>query len=447
MRIPLLFVACLAFAADDVHISADSMRGHLSFIASDLLEGRATPSRGLDVASEYIAAQFRRAGLEPIGDDGYFQTATLLVREQNPRGFEMTVTGGGKTLHIDPSQTMFLPEQALRLDNVPVAISPENPAGKVVVIAGPGKTNLKDAALVLYLSPGGVRPPVSDPEARTRPVRSVVASPELAEFLKNTSDARMTLHVEPFIERTAKARNVAAILRGSDPALRDTYVLLTAHYDHIGTRPDGEDRIYNGANDDGSGTVSVIEIASAIAAANPRPKRSIVFMTFFGEELGMVGSRYYARHPLVPIEKTIADLNLEQVGRTDDSEGPQVGEGAVTGFNFSTMTDVLVDAGKQAGVKIHDRPRTDEYFLRSDNAALAEAGVPAHTFGVAFEFPDYHGVGDEWQKIDYENMARLDRAVALGLLKLASEEAAPKWNENVEAAKKYVEAAQKLHNR
>src|SRR5579859_675961 len=85
-------------------ITADSLRGHLSFIASDLLEGRATPSRGLDLAAEYIAAQFRRAGLEPVGDDGYFQTATLMVREPNWEGFEMFITSGGKTIKIDRSE-------------------------------------------------------------------------------------------------------------------------------------------------------------------------------------------------------------------------------------------------------------------------------------------------------------------------------------------------------
>src|SRR5712692_10199973 len=105
-------------AAD--HISADSMRGHLSFLASDLLEGRATPSRGLELASEYIAAQFRRAGLEPVGDDGYFQTATVMVREPNWDGFRMTVTGGGKTLQIDQSEIYLAPDSDLDLEGVPV---------------------------------------------------------------------------------------------------------------------------------------------------------------------------------------------------------------------------------------------------------------------------------------------------------------------------------------
>src|ERR1700691_3859654 len=120
------------------HISAQSLRGHLSFIASDLLEGRATPSRGLDLAAEYIAAQFRRAGLEPMGDDGYFQTATLIEREPNWEGFEMTFTSGDQTLRIDRSQAYLLPESALDIHDVPVVVADRNtPAdrtrGKVVL--------------------------------------------------------------------------------------------------------------------------------------------------------------------------------------------------------------------------------------------------------------------------------------------------------------------------
>src|SRR5205085_6191777 len=110
---------------------------------------------------------------------------------------------------------------------------------------------------------------------------------------------------------------------------------------------------------------------------------------------GLVGSRYYGRHPIVPLAKTIADLNLEQVGRTDATNGPQVGTASITGFDFSDVTKVLVDAGKVAGVKVYkDDEASDAYFGRSDNQALADVGIPAHTLCVAFNYPDYHGVGD-----------------------------------------------------
>jgi len=324
------------------HVAADSLRGNLSFLASDLLEGRATPSRGLDLAAEYIAAQFRRAGLEPAGDDGYFQTATLA--DLGDRGNRLAQLLGAD----DPS--------------------------------------------------------------------------------------------------SIKIRNIAGILRGSDPQLRDTYVVLSSHYDHLGMAASGDDRIYNGANDDGSGSASVIEVASALAALPVHPKRSVLFILFFGEERGLLGSRFYAAHPLVPPAETVAGLNLEQVGRTDAADGPQIKTASITGYDFSDVPGILADAAQAAGITVYKNPQnSDAYFNRSDNQSLADLGIPAHTLCVAYEFPDYHKVSDTWDKIDYDNMAAVDRAVALGIMKLASDAAPPKWNEEYAPAKRYLDAARKLH--
>jgi Zn-dependent M28 family amino/carboxypeptidase len=241
-------------------------------------------------------------------------------------------------------------------------------------------------------------------------------------------------------DRKVVLKNVIGILRGSDPVLKNTCVLVTAHYDHIGTGDtagpmavslpkDMSDWIYNGANDDGSGTVSVIEIARAMARLNPRPRRSIVFMTFFGEELGEVGAKFYASHPIFPPDKTVADLNLEQLGRTDSASGPQIGTVTMTGYGYSDLSKFLEQAGRETGIKIYeDKEDSDEYFVRSDNEALARIGIPAHTIAVAYEFPDYHAVGDEWQKIDYGNMAKVDRMIALAVWNLANSLTAPQWN-------------------
>jgi Zn-dependent M28 family amino/carboxypeptidase len=244
--------------------------------------------------------------------------------------------------------------------------------------------------------------------------------------------------------------NVAGLLRGSDPTLANTYVILSAHYDHVGMAEPGPeaaaDLIFNGANDDGSGTVSVIEIASALAGMNPRPKRSILFITFFGEERGMLGSRYYAEHPLVPAAQTIAHLNLEQLGRTDASNGSMAKSGNLTGYDFSSLPRILADAAGPAGVRIwKDEQSSDPFFARSDNAAIAALGIPAHTLSVAYEFPDYHKVSDHWDKIDYDNMSLVNRAIALGLMRLASDVAPPEWNADYPAAQRYVEAARRLH--
>jgi hypothetical protein len=313
--IPLVISASL-FAADPKltpemqvvvdHISANSLRGHLSFIASDLLQGRATPSPGLDLAAEYIAAQFRRAGLEPAGDDGYFQTATLRIREPNWQGFHMRLAAGSKAIELTRDDVYISTASALDFQDVRIVVADtyttaESVKGKVVFAPNPriaGRFRGSEAALVLLpaddrgpdLPPG---PQVSDPETSRRSVPvATIARADATDLLAHAKDVLLKLHMEGPIEQSAKVRNVAGLLRGSDPVLRDTYVMLTAHYDHLGTRGSGPDRIFNGANDDGSGTVSVMEIAGAMAALDPRPKRSILFLTFFGEERGLLGSRW-----------------------------------------------------------------------------------------------------------------------------------------------------------
>ena len=154
------------------------------------------------------------------------------------------------------------------------------------------------------------------------------------------------LSVPAPVEKPVKLRNVVGLLRGSDPALQDSYVLVTAHYDHVGSDPSREaDPIFNGANDDGSGTVSVIELASALSRLNPRPKRSLVFMTVFAEEKGLLGSRYYARHPVFPLEKTVANINLEVLGRTDGPDGGYKNKAALTGFEYSNLGGGLCEGG------------------------------------------------------------------------------------------------------
>jgi hypothetical protein len=460
-------------------ISADSLRGHLSFIASDLLEGRATPSRGLDIAAEYIAAQFRRAGLEPVGDDGYFQTARWESSETPADAFVLSISNGSEVVKLTPRQVTVLSERAAKLDGETVIkVTAEDladsakVAGKVVIVdAAPGQASelarrIQGMNPVLGLvvdrntSSGRGLPPVrlSDPERpqnRATPGAPVAVIHDrragaLFDALPSGATAARVDYVMPErVTQQVRLRNVIGLLRGSDPVLKDTYVLVTAHYDHVGVRPGMEgDNIFNGANDDGSGTVSVIEIASALARLKTKPKRSLVFMTVFGEERGLLGSRYYGRHPIFPLAKTIADVNLEQVGRTDSTEGSQVGRATLTGFDFSDIGTTFKRAGELTGIEVYKHEQnSDAFFGRSDNQALADAGVPAHTLCVAFEYSDYHREGDHWEKVDFVNLARTDRMVALALWMMANSDSAPKWNEANPKTSRYVEAWKKLQGR
>src|SRR5262245_29110172 len=296
------------------HISADSLRGHLSFIASDALGGRNTPSPGLDIAAEYVAAQFRRAGLEPAGDDGYFQTANFLIAETPMDAFELRFRAGAETVSVAKNQVSFNIEKALNIsaalfkidygDAASIAaLTPQLVGGKVVITEIPDSRRFEEqrrvemflareqflkrmaelsTPLVISINrtntigSGPLQGRVIDPENRrggfspTGASAMTVHDPKvvaLFDTLKpGLSNAQLELRLPALVEKPIKLRNVIGLLRGSDPALKDTFVLVTAHYDHLGTRPElAGDNIFNGANDDGSGTVSVIELASALA--------------------------------------------------------------------------------------------------------------------------------------------------------------------------------------
>jgi hypothetical protein len=470
-------------------ISANSLSGHVSFLASDTLAGRDTPSIGLDVAAEYIASQFRRAGLEPAGDDGYFETANYVSVKPNYDGFEFSVTVGGQTLRI-PKEHVALPATAVALDvpnagvvKLPWAEIPQATAeqvnGKVLLSEMPGMSSLDEEgrrkfsesaravsetlarlkpALAVLLVPrvrsggGGMlreaSAPGAGPAAPASPWGIQVADADLAkayaEMKPGAAEGTATFRCAAPVTEPVKLKNVIGVLRGSDPVLKDTYVLVTAHYDHLGVRPQGQgDRIYNGANDDASGTATVVELALALGHLQQHPKRSIVFMTYFGEEKGGLGSQYYGRHPVFPIAKTVADMNLEQLGRTDDSSGAEIGRASITGFDFSDVGATFEKAGELTGVTVFKDPqRSDAFFARSDNIYLANLGIPAHTLCVAYVFPDYHQPGDEWQKLDYPNMAKIDRMIGTGLLMIADNPVAPKWNAANPKTEAYRKAAE-----
>ena len=231
--------------------------------------------------------------------------------------------------------------------------------------------------------------------------------------------------------------------------LKDSYILVTAHYDHTGIRSGSyPDSIANGANDNGSGTVGVIELASALSRLEPRPKRSLLFITLFGEEKGLLGAREFAENPVVPLEKIVAVINMEMIGRTDGDGGDQTNRASFTGMDFSSMTQFFVEAGEVLGMEVHRHPEfSDPYFRRSDNIAFASEGVVAHTICVLYQYDDYHQVGDNWDKINYPNMTRTIKLLALGLIRLANDDQEPRWNEENPEAERYLQAWRVLHGK
>jgi len=332
-------------------VSEARLRTDLTYLASDELAGRATPSPGQEAAARYIAAAFQDAGLEPVGDEGYFQNSPWKTT---------TVERRGRT--------------SRRL--VPADQAPPEAEGPVITL-----------------------------------------------------------------------RNVVGLLRGSDPVLRDEYVIVCAHYDHVGVRAGaGPDSIYNGADDNGSGTVTVMEMARALAASEDRPRRSILFIAWFGEEAGMLGASWYAAHPVVPLARTVAEVNLEMTGRTDGDGGDQTNRVSFTGFDFSDLPALFVPVGEAMGIEVFKHEQnSDRYFFASDNIALARTGVVAHTISGLFEYPDYHQPGDEVSRIDFADMTRTARLLTVGVRRLADRDQPPAWNAAREQTAPFIEAWRKLH--
>jgi Zn-dependent M28 family amino/carboxypeptidase len=331
-------------------------------------------------------------------------------------------------LFVDPGDGGF---QAMR--RVPAQVAKLEPA-LVVLVRSEGPPG-----------PGGMRGP-RVPLRDTEPKIAIlnIADPALHNAIAAAKTGPIEMKVSarvpaPKVE-TVKVRNVAAVIRGTDPTLKDTYLVVTGHYDHLGINPNLEgDKIFNGANDDASGSSSVVEIAAALQALPEKPKRTIVFVTVFGEEVGGLGARWYTGHPIFPLARTIADINLEQLGRTDDNEGPKPLQFNLTGFDYTDIAATFAKLTPQTDIRVvkHEK-NSDAFFGRSDNATFADAGIPSTTISVSYVYPDYHKVSDEWPKLDYDNMAKVDRAIALGVWTMANDPQAPKWNKDNPKTARYT---------
>jgi hypothetical protein len=450
-------------------ISPAELQAHVSFLASDALEGRDTPSRGLDIAAEYIAAQMRRGGLKPAGTEGFFQTARMRQWQASKEGFMLRGEAAGKSFQVDAAKVRLSVGPAVNLTDaeffrgvlgdtgvdlgqrqepvlvldVPGNMLPQALGGYVEALR---KSKWAGKALILL---GAVPVPGTSMRAPVEPGFLLMAVGE-DEFMKwaralpvGKVDGKMSLNTSAPNSREIVARNVVGLLEGSDDKLKDTYVMLTAHYDHLGVREGEGDRVFNGANDNASGVAGMLESAWWLHEA--KPKRSVLFIAFFGEERGLWGSRYYAEHPLRPLAKTVANVNLEQLGRTDSSDGANVGMLNLTGYHFSSIHKYFEAAGEKTKLKIVKHERfSDPFFMASDNAALAQVGVPATTVSVTYQFPDYHQKGDEWDKLDYKNMALVTTTVAEAVKGMADSDVAVAWDASNSKVKAYVEAAKKV---
>jgi len=239
-------------------------------------------------------------------------------------------------------------------------------------------------------------------------------------------------------EITVQSHNVAAVLEGSDEELKDEYVVLSAHSDHLGVgAPDStDDAIYNGADDDGSGTVAMLNIAKALKAAQDDgkgPRRSVMFLHVSGEEKGLLGSRYYSDHPERPIEQTIANINIDMIGRVDERHQARNEENYVYiigGDIISSGLDSLITVANANSAKLslddryNDLRDPNQFYRRSDHWNFGRLGVP-FAFFFSGVHADYHQPSDEIDKIRFTKMKSIIQTIYASVLLLAETDNPP----------------------
>ncbi|MCC7061616.1 MAG: M28 family peptidase [Planctomycetes bacterium] len=355
-------------------------------------------------------------------------------------------TKGDAAPNLTAEQRFGISFQTYRqLGKVATALS-EKGAAAVVFVQVRDATGLTDCLSTLLPSTQQPRISLPMPVARQRassPARAapaIVLSPqaskvvlealhlteqELDEHLDDgtgvaaRTDVPATLDLAVTIRTDAKACNVVAVLRGSDPKLAHQAVIYTAHVDHIGARMDGA--AYNGANDNASGVAGLIGVARMFAAG-PRPRRSIVFLVTAGEELGLWGSQFFVDNPAWPIENIVANINFEMIGRTGRCTATEFV--ATPSYRHSRFSSLGHDAAQiAAGLGITLLPG-DEYYRQSDHFPFAERGIPALSIGDG-NFVDYHLVTDDAGAIDGRRVHAAMRAAAELGRRVAMDEEAP----------------------
>ncbi|MEJ7593308.1 MAG: M28 family peptidase [Planctomycetaceae bacterium] len=423
----------------------------VSFLASDKMNGRDTPSKELDVAANFVAERFRKASLEGLGPGGSFFQTTELFRTSAPiskavmsvgtdKDIQLTVLTGisevikvSGVVHDDaakdkPTAGIEKP-MIVVMDELPLPPqAADNPiaalvtyvrrtlplvrqSAKVVLVRVSDDSVLFDAAATLQ------QHPVSIP-AQFEPQCAIVLISKTQAL-----EGEVSLEIPANIRQAVPVHNVVGVLRGSDPEAAKQAVIISAHLDHIGPAGRGDDKVNNGADDNASGVTGVVTLADAICALEERPQRSVIFMTFWGEEKGLLGSKYFAEHPLWNLDDVVCNINLEMIGRPEENaEGKAWG----TGWPHSTLGPQMAAGAMRADVTVfHHEQFSEMLYARSDNASFVAKGVIAHSFSAGSLHNDYHQPTDEVEKLNIPHMTKIIQGLLAGILPIARGELTP----------------------
>lgn len=459
-------------AVSTVTVTASELREHVRYLASDELEGRGGGTDGARKAREYIAALFAEWQLQPMGDNGsYFQRFTFTGRLRLGEGNELVLTlPSGETRSFKP-EGEFLPlalsangetqgelvfagysisapdknyddyaginvqgKIVLALRGMPandstfareamfpnkLRVAREKGAKALILVSGP-HSPFNDEPVPFWNEPIMVDAGILGVTVKRAFAEALFYLPDVQKRIDETRkpfsfpipNAFVRMKVNLVREKLEDA-NVVGLLKGSDPKLQQEIVVIGAHYDHVGVGVDrdGTQQIFNGADDNASGTSGLLELAQYFSAHRDRLKRSLLFMAFGAEERGLVGSSHFVNHPTIPLEHIVAMVNMDMIGRFRNDTL------YLLGVSSSPVWKGLVDElNAQYKFTLKDSPGL---FGASDHISFYNKGIPVLFFFTGMH-ENYHRPSDDWDTLNYDGMEQVLRMAAALIERIAN---------------------------
>lgn len=476
-----LLLSITTFAQSDIAkvketITQDEIKGHIYFLASDQLKGRATGSAENKIAAQYLSSMFRGYGVATApGLNGSYLQPVQLTKISTPTRttFSIGAINTSNLLPVTRKNVAYSGDMVFMNYGLEEDYGKETISGKIVIaIAGtPDKQDPRSAFSMLkkkrelaktngaiglveimntdenvwnnlahYLNTDKLIIGTGDEESFAHSwIR--YDTEMISTLFKDTKILKGGLQIDGIAKSTVQSQNVVGIVEGTDPVLKNEYIIYSAHYDHVGIGKAVEnDSIYNGARDNAVGSVTVL--AAAKNMAKYPTKRSALFILFTGEEKGLLGSQWYVEHPVLPLKQMVYCFNSDNGGYNDTTLA------TIIGLERTTAAQDIKDAATAFGLKAIDDPAPEQgLFDRSDNVHFASKGIPAPTFSMGFTAFDeeitkyYHQVTDNPDTLDYEYLFKFFQSYVLASRKIANNPKTPFWVEG----DKYYTAGTELY--
>ncbi len=435
----LLALAAL-LPAQKSKITEERVRETVSWLASDERNGRDTGSPELEAAGQWLASRFAAAGLRQVREGAWFHEFSLPAVRIDSATVKLTLTrkvgDASEDFVFEPDRDVrqWLPSDGLQGEEPCTVAKVDDPVLQRLLRARSARRPVIVELPITHpywTKSGGVHTVLTRRRQAARPMLLVregllPPAPEGDDRVEWTA----AWAVGPAEQVEVPQRNVVAVLpAAADSPTRDEYVVVSAHYDHVGLGSAlGGDNIYNGADDNATGTTAVVLLAEALAER--RLRRNVMFVCFAAEERGLRGSRAFCERPPVPLERVSANLNIEMIGRPEKGNERKCW---ITGAGYSDFAEVCAQALATEQVEVVPFRMADSLFGASDNASFAAKGVVAHSVSAGSLHEDYHQPGDEVQKLDIPHMTQIVRGLFDVTVALADREGDLSWSERGEA--------------